>query len=310
MSLKNDLRRLAKLTKSDGEQTLSSRSEELRSEGQRVADAAASAAAASAIATHEAAPDPHPQYLLAGEALTDPTTTEGDLIYRGAVALTRLGIGGAGTFLRSVGGVPAWVALTWAMIGSTPTTLAGYGITDAVNGATTRSANTVLAGPSSGAAAAPTFRALAAVDLPGNVAAFYTTAAGQNIANNTVTVIDYGTQVIDTAAAVTTGASWRFTAPIAGNYLVAAKVLYSGSTGWADTEFMLLSVYKNGSLYGHLSRSDNYSSASSVLLGINGVLIVNLAAGEYIDIRTQHTNGAALALLASAVHNHVSIVRV
>lgn len=68
---------------------------------------------------------------VAGGGMADPTTTAGDLIYRGAISVTRLGIGDAGTFLRVVGGAPAWAALTWAMVGSTPTTLAGYGIGDA-----------------------------------------------------------------------------------------------------------------------------------------------------------------------------------
>jgi hypothetical protein len=68
---------------------------------------------------------------VAGGGMADPTTTAGDLIYRGAVSVTRLGIGDAGMFLRVVGGAPAWAALTWAMVGSTPTTLAGYGISDA-----------------------------------------------------------------------------------------------------------------------------------------------------------------------------------
>lgn len=90
--------------------------------------------ATNVLAGHLAADNPHPQYALAGGGMTDPTTTQGDLIYRGAVSVTRLGIGSDDAFLRVVGGVPAWVALTWAMVGSTPTTLAGYGITDAVPG--------------------------------------------------------------------------------------------------------------------------------------------------------------------------------
>jgi hypothetical protein len=54
----------------------------------------------------------------------------------------------------------------WGSITETPTTLSGYGITDALSTTATRAANLVLAGPASGAAAAPTFRALVAADLP------------------------------------------------------------------------------------------------------------------------------------------------
>lgn len=38
----------------------------------------------------------------------DPTTTQGDIIYRGIAALERLAIGGEDFILRSIGGVPAW----------------------------------------------------------------------------------------------------------------------------------------------------------------------------------------------------------
>lgn len=107
-----------------------------------------------------------PGVLDPGDFLTDPTTTEGDLIYRGPVSLTRLGVGTAGQFLRVVGGIPAWATLTWAMVTSTPTTLSGYGITDAVSSTATRTANAVFAGPTSGSPAAATFRALVAADLP------------------------------------------------------------------------------------------------------------------------------------------------
>jgi hypothetical protein len=46
----------------------------------------------------------------ATQGLTDPTTTEGDLLYRGATGLTRLGIGTNGQVLTSNGSAPAWTA--------------------------------------------------------------------------------------------------------------------------------------------------------------------------------------------------------
>lgn len=44
--------------------------------------------------------------------ISDPTTTEGDLIYRHSAALARLAIGGANTFFTSDGTDPAWTTLT------------------------------------------------------------------------------------------------------------------------------------------------------------------------------------------------------
>jgi len=84
--------------------------------------------------------------------LSDPTTTQGDLIRRGASLLERLAIGSSGDVLTVVAGVPAWATpavawanvsgkpatfppeahnQAWSTITSAPTTLAGYGITDA-----------------------------------------------------------------------------------------------------------------------------------------------------------------------------------
>jgi hypothetical protein len=65
--------------------------------------------------------------------------------------------GSSGQFLKySASGTATWYTLTKSDIPAL----------DYVSSTTTRSANTVLAGPSSGDAAAPTFRALVAADLP------------------------------------------------------------------------------------------------------------------------------------------------
>lgn len=95
-----------------------------------------------------------------------------------------------GPYLASNGNGASLTGIAWSQIGATPTTRAGYGITDAAkNGANnditslgalstplsvpqggtgeaTQAANTVFAGPTTGAAAAPGPRALVAADLP------------------------------------------------------------------------------------------------------------------------------------------------
>lgn len=102
-----------------------------------------------------------------------------------------------GTLISSGGSYadPAWLtSLNWSKITVTPTSLAGYGITDGITSISlatpnvifatpvtfgiaghaatgtltmnTQSANVVFAGPTSGGAATPTFRALVASDIP------------------------------------------------------------------------------------------------------------------------------------------------
>lgn len=56
-------------------------------------------------------------------------------------------------------------SVSWAALTGKPTTVSGFGITDAVSTSASQSANTVLAAPS-GAAGSPAFRALSLVDLP------------------------------------------------------------------------------------------------------------------------------------------------
>lgn len=142
------------------------------------------------------------------------------------------------------------------------------------------------------------------------VAARATTAAGQSISNNTETVVNFGTVEFDTDNAITTGAGWRFTAPFNGNYLVSAAIMFASTTTWSDIELGALILRKNGSLYAYLDRKDSYGSASGVLMQLGGTSLVNLNAGEYIDIRVLQNSGAALALFNSSQYNHVNIAKV
>jgi len=77
----------------------------------------------------------------ASGGMTNVLTTTGDMIYSSSGSTpARLGIGSNGTFMKSNGTSPSWTALTssdipnldWSKITSgKPTTLSGYGITDA-----------------------------------------------------------------------------------------------------------------------------------------------------------------------------------
>lgn len=87
-------------------------------EGQPVAKSASAFEPAGAVAAHVAFPDPHPQYL---------TTSEGASAYEalGAVAAHAGAANPHAIYLLSA-------SFTWANIGGKPTTLAGFGITNAV----------------------------------------------------------------------------------------------------------------------------------------------------------------------------------
>ncbi len=113
------------------------------------------------------------------------------------------------------------------------------------------------------------------------------------VTSDASTPINYDTKVIDTNAAVTTGAGvWKFTAPIAGIYQVAASG-YSSATG------ATLRVYKNGTLYAPLA---TFTTA----LYNAGTTLIQLVPGDYVDIRTD-VSSALTVDSAAGYPNSVNI---
>ena len=111
-----------------------------------------------------------------------PMTTAGDLIYGGVSGTgTRLATGTTTQILHG-GTTPSWsaVSLTADVSGTLPVGNGGTGLTST-------SANFVFAGPTTGAAAAPTWRALVSADIPNNAA-----AAGSLSTNFTSGYVLYG----------------------------------------------------------------------------------------------------------------------
>jgi hypothetical protein len=145
----------------------------------------------------------------------------------------------------------------------------------------------------------------------GNVAvvASYCSTAGQNMVTGAaLAIVNYGTLITDTHSAVTTGASWKFTAPIAGNYQINTMISWPAAASWADGERGLLQVFKNGTAYRSLDRKDNNPAGSLVYM--QGSTVVPLNAGDYIDIRLTQNSGSDIALSTSATDVWVDVVKV
>jgi hypothetical protein len=149
-------------------------------------------------------------------------------------------------------------------------------------------------------------------DMPYQIVrASYATASGQSMPDATTTIINYTT--VDTSAAVgdpfsavTVGASWKFTAPRAAEYIVHARGYLAASAGWAASEQATLAVWKNGSIYRNLDVHTAESSTSQEVT-VEGSTKVYLAKGEYIDIRLYQESGGAIALSAATTKNWVDI---
>jgi hypothetical protein len=98
------------------------------------------------------------------------------------------------------------------------------------------------------------------------VACSYYSAATQT---SLTTQINFGTKIYDTHNAVTMGASWKFTAPMSGKFLLTGLISSSDLN-------LYYKLRKNGS---------NYLNLMYMKPGVqNFTTVVDLLAGDYIDI--------------------------
>lgn len=138
------------------------------------------------------------------------------------------------------------------------------------------------------------------------VAARYTVTSGTantSITHNAFEVIDFNNKIFDTHNAVTTGAGWKFTAPIAGYYNVSSSLYWASPSNLANTE---ISIYKNGVDYTTTIATGNNAR------GVTGTALVQLNAGDYVDVRViqSDSGSAARDIYTPSPLTHVSIHRI
>jgi hypothetical protein len=140
-----------------------------------------------------------------------------------------------------------------------------------------------------------------------SVNARYNTNAGQTIngasANN---IINYGTKVYDSHNAVTTGASWKFTAPISGKYSLKAYNA-TNNASYAAGERLYMEIWKNG-VYDHMFVFTRIQSAITTNFGVIGTSTISLNAGEYIHVN--YVTNPNTSLQTAGDLNWVAIERV
>lgn len=141
------------------------------------------------------------------------------------------------------------------------------------------------------------------------VASRYETTAGQSISDNTVTIIDFGTKSFDYQAAVTTGASWKYTVQVPGTYVVNAAVLLDNAA-WSIAETQQMDLYKNGSFYSTIGLNV-VETTTAEKAPIRGRGTIDLVAGDYIDVRIYFNNAAntSKSLITTAGKNFIEIER-
>lgn len=141
-----------------------------------------------------------------------------------------------------------------------------------------------------------------------SVFARYSTDTAQSIPSGSSTIVDYEDVSYDSASAVTTGASWKFTAPETGYYLITAMIRLAAAN-WNLNEYASLTLYKNGSAECRLDFVNSYINNYTNQLSANGETVIYLEATDYIDIRFYQNSGSAIALSGTAIENHISIAK-
>jgi hypothetical protein len=142
------------------------------------------------------------------------------------------------------------------------------------------------------------------------VAARYT-ISGAKSTSHSFAVMDFDTKVFDTHNAVTTGAGWKFTAPVPGYYRVTSALQWGSNTALAgDNWLYIVELYKNGTTTdSYLDREKTSASYSSALNFASGSSVIYLNAGEYIQIRVFEEQQPT-ATSASQADNWVAIERI
>jgi hypothetical protein len=231
--------------------------------------------------------------------------------------IDRLPIGNEGQILTVTSGQPTWedAAAGGGATGPTgstgpsgptgPTGLGSSGATGPTGAGTTGATGAMgPTGPQGtpGGATGPTGPS-GADGIPGLpfVGAAYTSNAGQTIADNAaMAIVDFEDKVYDSDNAVTTGASWKFTAPSAGYYHVDAYVSFVYSAGWDIGETAKVELYKNNSFFCYLAYID-WDGA------LTGSVTLSLGAGDYIDVRVYQHSGGSVNLTNDV---HINIEKV
>jgi hypothetical protein len=141
-----------------------------------------------------------------------------------------------------------------------------------------------------------------------SVEAHYSTAAGQSIETGaTGEILDFGTVITDSHGSVTTGASWKFTAPKSGTYSVKASATLASGGGWAAGEYMFLQLYKNGVSGEYIAVSFQQATHTTNVV-CAGSTDIKLIAGDYIQLYVAQNSGGTIALQAAAGQNFISIL--
>ncbi len=138
----------------------------------------------------------------------------------------------------------------------------------------------------------------------------YETNVAQSVANSGDVLIDFEDKVFDSHNAVTVGASWKFTAPVAGIYQVSSNNVYNSST-YAVGNVVFGAIYKNGSANTYFNTQTTQAATGLIMSACCPAVLISLNAGDYVDIRLANSRTAGATVLnANAASNYINIEKI
>jgi hypothetical protein len=142
--------------------------------------------------------------------------------------------------------------------------------------------------------------------LDGQCMAQYQSNAGFSVPTGVFTIVNFASIVRDTDSAVTTGANWKFIVPAGkgGDYLITSNVRFSGLT--ANTGILQLAIFTGGFVAVAGASTDTANGATN---GVSVAGVVNVAAGQTIDVRAFQSQGSNRSLTTTFSDNNISIKR-
>ncbi len=136
----------------------------------------------------------------------------------------------------------------------------------------------------------------------------YNTALGNTCADNTATVLNYGTRVSDNYNSVIVGSTWNFRPPKPMSIQIKAHAHWAAGGGWTGGEISQLMIYTNGVVAENFYFSQIGNHAESVPQQLETTL--ELLPSDSVAVVAQQNTGGALGLILTATYNSVSILEV
>lgn len=139
-------------------------------------------------------------------------------------------------------------------------------------------------------------------NITGNPMLDASTSAGQSIPNSTVTIVVFGTVSRDSDSAYNSGTG-RYTVPTGkgGDYVITGCIAWTGSVTGTPS----VGINKNGS---EVRRCQANAPVALQTMEVSAIL--NLAAGDIIDIRATQASGGAVSLAGVTASNFFALKRI